>query len=232
VVSFAGLEPVNAAGLRTLGCTSRSSSGCGWGPRSARTRPGNSPRSWPGWSPGATLDRGSGRAAPRRDGRCCSGRSTPPRRWGRSRARVQLRACPPARVLRPGRCWSSCPRPPRCWPGPRGSTYVVQWTRGLRRVYGHAKQGRGVRAHQGRWLSGAAARAVPAGRHDLHRQPPPRWSPATRLRGGTAGSARGAASLVAEALGTAEAIGAGPRETARHAQLLRGAGTPRSTPAP
>src|SRR5918992_1525480 len=47
---------------------------------------------------------------------------------------------------------------------------------------------------------------------------------ATRLRGGNAGSARGAASLVAEALTTARAVGAGPRkgggETARHAPLL------------
>jgi hypothetical protein len=47
---------------------------------------------------------------------------------------------------------------------------------------------------------------------------------ATRLRGGKAGSARGAASLVAEALGTAEALGAGAGEgggeQARHAQLL------------
>jgi hypothetical protein len=97
----------------------------------------------------------------------------------------------------------------------------------LRRVYGHAKQGAGF-GHTKvggypvllRGLSPLVATictdiAAPV-------------IAATRLRGGKAGSARGAASLVAEALGTAEAIGAGPREgggetapeTARHAQLL------------
>jgi hypothetical protein len=46
---------------------------------------------------------------------------------------------------------------------------------------------------------------------------------ATRQRGGKAGSARGAASLVAQALGTAEQIRTPPieaGETARHAQVL------------
>jgi hypothetical protein len=117
--------------------------------------------------------------------------------------------------------------------GTEGFTYVDVDSL-LRRVYGHAKQGAGF-GHTKvggypvllRGLSPLIATictdlAAPV-------------VAATRLRGGTAGSARGAASLVAEALTTAQAtarataraVGAGPsegetgpRETGRHAQLL------------
>jgi Transposase DDE domain group 1 len=106
--------------------------------------------------------------------------------------------------------------------GTEGFTYVDVDSL-LRRVYGHAKQGvgfghtkvggypvllRGLSPLVATICTDAAAPVVAA----------------TRLRGGKAGSARGAASLVAEALGTAEqirtpAIGAAG-ETARHAQVL------------
>jgi len=89
----------------------------------------------------------------------------------------------------------------------------------LRRVYGHAKQGAGfghakVGGYQVllRGLSPLVATiSTPTAAPVIA---------ATRLRGGRAGSARGAASLVAEALGVAGQIGAG---TDPHATLhLRG----------
>lgn len=78
----------------------------------------------------------------------------------------------------------------------------------LRRVYGHAKQGAGFgHAKVGGYpvlLRGlcplVATICTPTSAPVIA---------ASRLRGGRAGSARGAASLVAEALGTAAAIGAG-----------------------
>jgi hypothetical protein len=67
--------------------------------------------------------------------------------------------------------------------------------------------GRRVRPCQGRRVLGAAARAEPADRGDLH--PDQRTAGGgTRPRGGTAASARGAASFVAEQIGTARAAGA------------------------
>lgn len=102
--------------------------------------------------------------------------------------------------------------------GTQGFTYVDVDSL-LRRVYSHAKQGAGFgHAKVGgypvllRGLSPLVATictdiAAPV-------------VAATRLRGGRAGSARGAASLVAEALGVARQVGAGARESARHAQLL------------
>ncbi len=102
--------------------------------------------------------------------------------------------------------------------GTEGFTYVDVDSL-LRRVYGHAKQGagfghtkvggypvllRGLSPLVATICTDAAAPVVAA----------------TRLRGGQAGSARGAASLVTEALGTAREVGAGAGPGAT--LLLRG----------
>jgi len=107
--------------------------------------------------------------------------------------------------------------------GTEGFTYVDVDSL-LRRVYGRAKQGVGF-GHTKVGGYPVLLRGLSPLVATICTDIAAPMVAATRLRGGRAGSARGAASLVAEALGTAAqirtaAIGAGPRESARHAQLL------------
>jgi hypothetical protein len=103
-------------------------------------------------------------------------------------------------------------------PGAESFTYVDVDSL-LRRVYGHAKQGAGF----GHTKIGGYPVLLRGLSPLVATLSTPIAAPviaATRLRGGRAGSARGAASLVAEALGAAVSIGAGSHPHAT--VLLRG----------
>jgi hypothetical protein len=110
--------------------------------------------------------------------------------------------------------------------GTEGFTYVDVDSL-LRRVYGHAKQGAGF-GHTKAGGYPVLLRGLSPLVATISTDIAAPVVAATRLRGGKAGSARGAASLVAEALTTAttaRAVGVSERETAphalaRHAQLL------------
>lgn len=102
--------------------------------------------------------------------------------------------------------------------GTEGFTYVDVDSL-LRRTYGHAKQGAGF-GHTKVGGYPVLLRGLSPLVATISTDAAPPVIASTRLRGGRAGSARGAASLVAEALGTARALGADADRTAR--LLLRG----------
>ena len=142
------------------------------------------------------LHRGHGPAAARRDGAGCSPGSGRRRRWARSCARSPSGMSGSSTRSPPG-CWSSWPSATPLLPGAAGSPTSTSMTRSGRptatpsRAPGTATPGsRGSTRCWRRCRTPAAAPVIVA----------------TRLRKGSANSARGAARLVADALVTARAV--------------------------
>src|SRR4051812_41082649 len=191
---------------------SRSRSRAGWptwSPRSSRSRPraGSTRRSrcrpwWPGWSPARTRsrtwNRGHGPAPARRHGPAVR-RPPGPVDVGHVPARVHLRPRPPARLGGRGILDALATSTPLL-PGAGQVTFLdLDDTR--RETHGYAKQGAGYGYTKIKGLNALLATICT-----------PTAAPliaAARLRKGAVNSARGAGKLVAEALTTARACGAG-----------------------